>query len=73
MIADDERDGSVAVNGADKADGMVPVTIENSKGFTLPTTGGMGTILFTAGGILLMGAALILVVAIRRKRPAAEE
>ena len=35
--------------------------------------GGMGTILFTAGGILLMGAALILVVAIRRKRPAAEE
>lgn len=72
-IEDADFNGSVTVSGTDKADGMVPLTIENHKGFTLPTTGGMGTILFTAGGVLLMGAAMILVVVIRRRRASAEQ
>lgn len=51
-------------------DGYVPVTVTNTKGFTLPTTGGMGTVLFTAGGVVLMGAGLVLLVVFLRRRRA---
>lgn len=44
------------------------VTVHNTKGFTLPTTGGMGTVLFTAGGVLLMGAGLVVLVLFLRRR-----
>lgn len=36
--------------------------------FNLPTTGGMGTMIFTVGGILLMGGAVILMVFVLRKK-----
>lgn len=49
-------------------DGYVKQTIQNTKGFTLPTTGGMGTVLFTAGGVLLMGAGLVVLVLFLRRR-----
>lgn len=52
------------------ADGYVPVTVTNTQGFTLPTTGGMGTVLFTAGGVVLMGAGLVLLVVFLRRRRA---
>lgn len=42
-------------------------TSANDAGFTLPITGGMGTMLFTIAGILLMGGAVVLVIAVRRK------
>ena len=46
------------------------VTVENSSG-NLPSTGGMGTKLFyTIGGILMAGAAIVLVV--RKRRSDAE-
>ena len=48
--------------------GYVKQTIKNTKGFTLPTTGGMGTVLFTAGGVLLMGAGLVVLVLFLRRR-----
>ena len=51
-------------------DGYVPVTVINTQGFTLPTTGGMGTVLFTAGGVVLMGAGLVLLVVFLRRRRA---
>ena len=35
------------------------VTVENRK-FTLPVTGGMGTVIFTLGGLAIMGAAALL-------------
>ena len=35
------------------------VTVENRK-FTLPVTGGMGTVIFTLGGLAIMGAAAFL-------------
>lgn len=45
------------------------VLYDKDGNFHLPTTGGMGTMLFTIAGILLMGGAVVLVVmAARRKR-----
>lgn len=55
---------------AEADDGYVPVTVINTQGFTLPTTGGMGTVLFTAGGVVLMGAGLVLLVVLLRRRRA---
>lgn len=56
--------------GADGADGYVEQRVENSDGFKLPTTGGIGTVLFTAGGVLLMGLGVIVLVfvSLRRRR-----
>lgn len=47
---------------------MKVVTIENNNNFQLPLTGGMGTVIFTASGILLIGLGIILLVAINRKK-----
>lgn len=52
----------------DRDDGYERINITNTKGFTLPTTGGMGTVLFTAGGVVLMGAGLVLLVVFLRRR-----
>lgn len=56
-------------NGADGENGLVELDVENSKGFQLPETGGMGTIIFTAVGVLLIGiGALVLVFVFMRRR-----
>ena len=41
-------------------DGFVRLNVLNKKGFDLPTTGGMGTWLFTIGGLILMAGAVVL-------------
>lgn len=44
------------------ANGGVAGTIENNKGTTLPSTGGIGTVLFyTLGGVMVAGAGVVLV------------
>ncbi len=66
-ISDEENgiiDGILANN---HSNGLLPLTVENDKGFRLPVTGGMGTIIFTTVGILLMGAGIFLLLLIRRK------
>lgn len=64
-----KADGVDGTVGDDKAIGTI--TIANNKGSTLPSTGGMGTKLFYAvGGILMAGAAIVLVV--RKRRSDAE-
>lgn len=40
----------------------------DDAGFQLPTTGGMGTMIFTIAGILLMGGAVALIVVAARKK-----
>lgn len=55
-------------NSADGIDGYYELDVANSKGFTLPSTGGMGTVLFTAIGIVLMGGGLVLLLLYLRRR-----
>ena len=58
--------GNDPVNGG--TDGVVEITVENNRGATLPETGGMGTTLFyIIGGLLVVGAAVLLVVRLRMK------
>ncbi|MDY4077894.1 MAG: SpaH/EbpB family LPXTG-anchored major pilin [Clostridium sp.] len=40
--------------------GVVKLNVVNKRGFDLPTTGGMGTWLFTIGGLILMAGAGVL-------------
>ena len=59
--------GPTQVRG-DLEGGTVGVTVENNQGATLPGTGGMGTTLFyIIGGLLVVGAGILLVVRIRMK------
>ena len=57
----------VTVNGGTATDGdvnngTVSVTVENNKGSQLPSTGGIGTTIFyVIGGILMVGAAVLLI------------
>lgn len=59
-------------NSADGIDGYYELDVANSKGFTLPSTGGMGTVLFTTIGIVLMGGGLVLLLLYLRRRNRAE-
>ncbi len=55
-----------ADNSAKFENGLVAILIPNSNGFQLPTTGGMGTILFTVGGIALIALGAVMIVLIRK-------
>ena len=60
------NDGELQPGNTDT--GIVNVTVENNRGATLPETGGMGTTLFyIIGGLLVVGAGVLLVVRIRMK------
>ena len=63
---------SATVNGKDASmtDGnaIVPLTVVNNPGFDLPKTGGYGTWMFTIGGVLLLGAAALIVVKSRKHK-----
>lgn len=64
----DKVDADPDNNAGDPADGMVDFQIQNNRGATLPETGGMGTTLFyIIGGLLVVGAGILLVVRIRMK------
>ena len=58
-------------NSITLTDGKIAVKVENTAGSNLPSTGGMGTKLFyTIGGLLMAGAAIVLV--IKKRRSTAE-
>ena len=54
-------------NDDTKTEGTHTETIINKKGFTLPTTGGMGTIAITALGVALAFAGVLIIGASRKK------
>lgn len=56
-----------AVNG-NLNTGVVNVTVANNQGSTLPETGGIGTtIFFVLGGVLVVGAGVLLIVRLRMR------
>ena len=80
IITDADEEGNVDGNATytlggkkldtfeDIADGSVATaTIENSKGFNLPRTGGAGTWMFAVGGILIMAGMATAFVKLRKK------
>lgn len=54
-----------------KADGFqtayLTTNIQNSTGFTLPTTGGVGTVIFTVSGIALISLGFAMLASLRKK------
>ena len=70
------ENGSVSILQTDNAqqnqnvfveDGIVTIVVTNSTGKELPHTGGPGTLLYTSGGLLLMAAAMIYLICVRRR------
>ncbi len=65
---------SAKVNGKDvnmtENNSLVPLGVVNTKGFNLPQTGSYGTWMFTVGGILAMGLAVIIIFRVSRKKKA---
>lgn len=55
-------------DGVRATNGKFDVTVKNYKGFTLPTTGGIGTFVFTFAGIAMMAAAVILLITSKKKK-----
>lgn len=53
--------------GSTTSEGIHTETIINKKGFELPTTGGMGTVLFSIAGFALMAGAAFVLLKGRRK------
>lgn len=64
------NEGQGKANG--NINGIITQNIENSKGFSLPSTGGMGTVLFTVAGIALiaLGAGMIVIIKKRNGKTA---
>lgn len=56
-------EGTTTVNN-----GIAEFDVRNTQGFTLPTTGGMGTYLFTIGGVVLIALAAVLLLVRSRKK-----
>lgn len=71
-----EGDAGVILDGnndAPFATGVATKNIENSNSFTLPTTGGMGTVLFTVAGVALVALGVVMIVVLKKKNSKAAE
>lgn len=64
VITDTDVDGIL-----DDADGtgIFKINFQNSQGFQLPVTGGMGTVIFVAGGIVFVGLGITLLAVVVKK------
>lgn len=63
-LEDDNLDGNL--NGVES--NILYKTVDNKKGFSMPGTGGMGTYIFTIGGLVVMAGAVLLLVSSKKKR-----
>ena len=77
VITDTNKDGKLdgQVGGQDvdpNGTGIYTITVENSKGFQLPVTGGIGTVVFAAAGIVVVGLGMTLLMIVFKKNRAAK-
>lgn len=54
--------------GNDTDSNILLKIVDNKKGFSMPGTGGMGTYIFTIGGLVVMAGAVLLLVSSKKKR-----
>lgn len=69
-ITDANQDGAVDANANADNSGYVDVTVQNSKTFTLPVTGGPGTMALTIVGAALVAGGVTLTIKLRRDKRA---
>lgn len=67
FISDEYEDAEGNKVTDNNIDGIYHFTVKNYTGLTLPSTGGIGTLLFTLIGIVVMGGAIVFVIARNRK------
>lgn len=60
--------GFTGDDGQDYVDGIYPIQVLNFQGVQLPSTGGIGTMLFTVIGIIMMLAVIVTFVVLSRKK-----
>ena len=65
-LTDEDLDGLLDDNNDDN--GIYELTVYNKTGFTLPTTGGIGTTIFVAIGVVLVVAGLSMIVISSKKK-----
>lgn len=68
VVEDTDARGYVAVTkSVIDTEGIITVTVQNSSGLQLPSTGGVGTVIFTVVGILVMAAVVVIAVKSNKK------
>lgn len=60
--------GFIRDDGKEETDGIYDLAVQNFKGLQLPSTGGIGTLIFTVIGICIMAGAIVFIVAKSKKR-----
>ena len=63
----DEADGVDGILDNGDGTGIYKANFQNSSAFQLPTTGGMGTVIFAAGGIVFIGLGILLLTVVVKK------
>lgn len=63
-LTDDDLDGVLD----DGTTGVYSISVTNSQGFSLPETGGIGTVIFATLGVVLFGIGIVLLVTIIRRK-----
>ncbi len=72
IVATEANEGDLGTFNVDQEQGEISTSIVNQKGAVLPSTGGIGTTIFyVIGGVLVVGAVVLLIV--RRKMRTEEE
>ena len=70
---DGKLDGQVGGQNVDpNGTGIYTITVKNSQGFQLPVTGGIGTVVFAATGIVVVGLGMTLLMIVFKKNRAAK-
>lgn len=64
----DGENKEATLSQEDNGNARFMFTVTNKKGFNLPSTGGMGTYIFTIGGLVVMAGAVLLLVSSKKKR-----
>lgn len=66
IIADANADGKL--DDAEDNTGIISILFKNTNGFTLPVTGGIGTVIFAVVGVIFVALGGILIIATKRNK-----